>query len=247
MRRRYVAVISIAVLVSVAILLMVGLGGSDKKLKHQAIETVIKLAGADISPHPAMRASFDPVRDETAKEELGYIVGAQAYLYGIPGLRLEEFRYGMRQLMNLYSKVNRDSDIGDKGTAYNEMAYLKKLPNAAMRLGASPNNDTLYGGIFYKLTREPLVFIVPEIKGRYFDLQLTDAFFSNDGYIVPKGDCRPCRFLIMGSEWSGSIPEELTPVRVRTNEGYLSVRIMVNGPEDYPAVNKIQSEISAKP
>ncbi len=196
-----------------------------------------------------MRASFDPEKDEKAREELGYVIGSQAYLYGIAGLRLENFRYGMCQLFKLAGKVNpgRISDVGEDGMTYNEYAYLKKLPNANMRFGASPNQDTLYGGIFYKLDQEPLVFTVPEIKDRYFNLQVTDAFFSNDTYLNPRTNGGPSQYLIMGPYWKGEVPGNVIPVRLSTNEGYLAVRILVDGPHEYELVNKIQAGFDTRP
>ncbi len=230
-------------------LLQAGCDNPVQTVKYKAIKTVVDMADADLSPHPAMRASFDPKRDQKAKEELGYIIGSQAYLYGIAGLRLENFRYGMRQLFKLSGRVNpnRISDLGEDGMTYNEYAYLKKLPNANMRFGASPNQDTLYGGIFYKLNTEPLVLTVPEIKDRYFNIQITDAFFSNDGYIEPQNGCHPCRYLIMGPYWNGEVPEGMVPVRVNCNEGYLAVRILVDGPHEYDTVNAIQAQFDARP
>ncbi|MBU2646444.1 DUF1214 domain-containing protein [bacterium] len=244
-RRRFTGFIAFVLMV----LLLAGCDKPLQKAKYKAIKTVVGLAGADLSPNPALLASFDPERDEKAKEELGYTIGTQAYLYGVAGLRLENFRYGMSRLFKLAGTINPDrvSDVGEDGMTYNEYAYLKKLPNANMRFGASPNHDTLYGGIFFKLDKEPLVITVPEIKDRYSNLQITNAFFSNDGYINAKGTCSPCLYLLAGPDWKGSVPDAMTVVRTNTNEGYLAIRILIDGPEEYARVNEIQSRFDARP
>jgi hypothetical protein len=245
-RKNHTKILGFAAL---TVLFFLGCDNPVQEIKYKAISTVVKLADADLSPNPAMQTSFDPERDEKAREELGYIIGSQAYLYGISGLRLENFRYGMRQLFKLAGRMNPDriNDVGEDGLIYNEYGYLKKLPNANMRFGASPNQDTLYGGIFYKVDKEPLVFTVPEIKGRYFNLQITDAFFSNDMYLNSKKDTGPYTYLIMGPYWKGRVPENMIPVRLNCNEGYLAVRILVDGPHEYKLGNEIQAGFDAQP
>jgi len=248
MNKRIFSSISVLI-VTLLFIFQLGCKEEKKSMKQMLVKTIVKLSDADLRPNEAMQASIDPERDKKAKEELGYIIGAQAYLYGISGLRMEEYRYGVNRLFNLVRRMNPDrvSDVGEDGVTYNEWSYLRILPNPNMKIGGSPNCDTLYGGVFYKLDKEPMVLTVPEIKDRYFSIQITDAFMSNDGYINPERKHGPNNYLIVGPQWKGTVPRGLIPVRVHCNEGIIAVRILIDGPHEETVVNEIQARFDARP
>lgn len=223
---------------------------SLKPLKQQATQAVVAAYGADLSPKVEMRASTNPDRDEKAKEALGYIIGAQAYLYGLPSLRLTEFQYGMSNLSKLARKTDSDKfmDSGELGIKYNEFAYLKKLPNPDLKIGITPNVDTLYGSVFYNLKKEPVIIHVPKILGRYYSVQITDANLSNVAYLgsrATKG--QPGDYALVGPDWNGILPENVKPLLMPTNEGFFAVRIQLDGPHEEVVVNQIQAKFDAMP
>ena len=54
-------------------------------------------------------------------------------------------------------------------------------------------------------------------------------------------------FLVTGPGWSGSVPEGMTRVAVQTDHVWIIGRIMVEGPEDVPAVNALQDGFRMAP
>jgi hypothetical protein len=46
-----------------------------------------------------------------------------------------------------------------------------------------PNNDTLYASDWLDLSQKPIVVRVPDTNGRYFTIQLQDAYTNTFGYI----------------------------------------------------------------
>ena len=254
MKKSMIALGITAGLVAALLLLQAnGVSQGDKLLKmarESATQAVIKNAGADIGPDKAMRASDDPQRDEKAREELGYSLGMQAYLYGIPSLRLEEFRYGFDKLSRL-AKRNKPgymSAAADDGVQFNELIHTRILSTPDAKVGLTPNNDTMYSPAFYNLKDEPVVFTVPEIRDRYYSIQIVDAYLSNVAYIGTRAtNAEPGDYLLMGPDWQGEVPANMIPLRMDTNEGFLAIRIVVDGQDDRENATKLQDKFHLQP
>jgi len=204
----------------------------------------------DLGPPKSMRASTSLERDEKAKEELGYTLGMQAYLYGIPALRLEEFRYGFHQLGALAEMLGKSHLIQGvaEGVEFNEFLHARTLPTSEEKLGLTPNVDTVYSSVFYNLEPSPIILSVPQIDDRYYSVQIVDANLSNAAYLGTRAtNSKAGDYLLVGPNWQGEIPEGMIPVNLPTNEGFLTVRILVDGPEDLPSVAKIQDRFAIRP
>jgi len=220
-----------------------------QSIKQSAAKAVVAAYGADLSPKAELRASTDPERDEKAKEELGYILGSQAYLAGIGSIRLNEFRYGMGNLAKLAHRSDSDKffDYGEPGVKFNEWTYLKKLPQPDLKIGITPNVDTLYGGVFFNLAKEPIVLVVPKVN-RYFSVQIVDANLSNVAYLGTRAsNGKSGKYALVGPQWMGTLPEELELIRIPTNEGKLAVRIRIDGPEEESLLNELQGKFDSIP
>lgn len=214
-----------------------------EKLKLVSSVVVKGRDSIDIGPAKSMRASISPERDMKAKEELGYTLGMQAYLYGIPALRLEEFRYGFHRLGMMADILDRGhliSGISD-GVEFNELFHVRVLSTPEAKVGLTPNVDTTYSSVFYDLQSSPLVFSVPEINDRYYSVQIVDANLSNAAYLGTRAtDALAGDYLLIGPDWQGEIPENMTPIHLPTNEGFLAIRILVDGQKDLQNVVAIQ-------
>ena len=57
--------------------------------------------------------------------------------------------------------------------------HFQKLLTHEDREVVSPNNDTLYSIAWLDLEKEPVVLHVPDTKGRYYVMQLLDAYTNN--------------------------------------------------------------------
>ena len=177
-----------SIALGVVALLIAGVGGfvlvsgeSPLSLIKQSVaQVVVKINGADISPPKEFQASTSLRRDEAAKEELGYVIGTQAYLYGAASQRFEDFSYGVGQMTQLAAKFNPgrfNADAND-GLYFNELGFVQRLPKPDLKLGVTPNLDTLYGTVILELSKSPLVLTVPVIEDRYFSVQVVDSNLS---------------------------------------------------------------------
>jgi hypothetical protein len=216
-----------------------------EKLKLVSAVVVEGRDSIDIGPPKSMRASTSPERDMKAKEELGYTLGMQAYLYGIPALRLEEFRYGFHRLgmmANILGRSHLIKGIGD-GVVFNELLHTRILATPEAKVGLTPNVDTAYSSSYYDLKSGPVILTVPEIKDRYYSVQIVDAYLSNAAYLGTRAtDAVAGDYLLVGPDWQGDIPESVTPIHLPTNEGFLAIRILVDGQKDMENVVKIQDQ-----
>ncbi len=208
------------------------------------IETV------DLSPDKALRASTDPLRDERAKQALGYSLGMQAYTYGIPSLRFEEFRFGLNRLAKAYVKkgLSTFSESSLDGVQFNEIVHIRMLSTPSLKLGVTPNNDTMYSSCFYQLKDEPLILTVPDIRDRYYSVQIVDGNLSNAAYIGTRATgAKPGLYALVGPEWKGQLPEGITRIDVPTNEGFFAIRILVDGNDDSDRVAQLQDQFAVNP
>lgn len=165
MKKRYLVAGVTAVLVAGVGLTSLMTGKSPMLLvRQQVAKAVVKANDADLSPPAEFQASTSEKRDKRAKEELGYVVGTQAYLYGAASERYQSFRYGIGQLAKLSKRFNPDrfSANSHDGVQYNELNFVRKLPDPDLKLGITPNVDTLYGSIFFNLHDEPVVLTIPQ-------------------------------------------------------------------------------------
>ena len=191
--------------------------------------------------------------DALAREEYAYSVGIQAYLYGAPLVRLDK----VRTRNSLFyppsrAKMTTGTGLVNKvvldGVQFNELIHIRKLSTPQMKLGVTPNNDTMYSPLFFNLLEQPLVISVPKMD-RYYSIQLADAFLANFGYIgsratgLDAGD-----FLLVGPNWKGTAPEGISLIRSPHNEGMYTLRILVSGPSsDQRIVSALQDQFTVRP
>jgi hypothetical protein len=91
-----------------------------------------------------------------------------AYIYGYPLVLMEFTR----------------ADGFNSGMPLNGFTHRRNLLGPANTAVVHPNNDTLYSTAFLDLKAEPLVLHVPEAQGRYYLMQMLDAWtntFANPG------------------------------------------------------------------
>lgn len=123
----------------------------------------------------------------------------------------------------------------------NALGHRRVLSDHTARVVTAPNNDTLYSSAWLDLAGGPLELTVPRIAGRYWSLQFMDASTAtvalvgsrNAGegnltlWIVREGDTTPA-------------PAGARTVRLPTRDAWLLARIVVDSPQDLPAVHALQ-------
>jgi hypothetical protein len=139
-------------------------------------------------------------------------IAADAYVYGYPLVlmkftREQAWAYGYQANCFHHDRELKDAD--DKGVV-------------------RQNTDNLYSSAFLDLTAQPLVLHVPDTTGRYYLLQLLDAWtntFSSPGSRTTGTAAQD--FILAGPEWRGPLPGNTPVIRSSTSLGWIIGRTEV--------------------
>lgn len=136
-------------------------------------------------------------------------------------------------------------------TPANRFQHAAALPTPARRDVVRLNLDTLYSSAWLDLRAEPMVLQVPAMDGRYWLMQVLDAWTNtthNPSSVRPQANSgAPFTYAIVGPHWSGTLPDDVTPLPVPTPTVWLLGRIQVNGTEDLAAVHALQQQLRLMP
>lgn len=158
-------------------------------------------------------------------EDRAYDLGIQAYVYAYPLVLME-----MTKRRQTY-----------EAAPINEFFHVQAFPTPEMRGVVRPNADTLYSTAWLDLSREPVILSVPDTKGRYYLIQLLDAW--TDTFAVPgkrTTGTQAGRFAIIGPNWKGTLPKGVRRIKAPTNMIWVLGRTQTNGIGDYANVHQIQ-------
>jgi hypothetical protein len=117
------------------------------------------------------------------------------------------------------------------------------------RFVTCPNQDTVYGGGFMALDKQPVVVQVPDFGSRFFTYQLvdhrTDSFFS----IGKQYGTKPGLYLLVGPNWNGTVPAGIAAVgRSSTDLAAIFPRVFQDDtPEDKAAIQGLLNQIMVYP
>ncbi|MEN0107565.1 MAG: DUF1254 domain-containing protein, partial [Pseudomonas sp.] len=158
---------------------------------------------------------------------------AQAYLFGYPLVMMEVTK--QHQMLLGTSAINRFN-------------HAKRFPDAGFNGVVSPNIDTLYSISHFDLRAEPLVMEIPDTRGRYYMLQILDAWTNS----VSSPGTRTIgtagkTYLIAGPRWQGEVPKGMQLLRVPTQMAWLIGRIRSSGEREYQQVTALQEQFRLQP
>ena len=91
--------------------------------------------------------------------------GVQAYLYGYPLV-----------LMDVTRQLGTQPMAPGPHGVINQFVNIWSFPDPNFTIIVSPNADTLYSTAFLDLAQEPIVLHVPDTGGRYYLMQMMDAW-----------------------------------------------------------------------
>ena len=157
----------------------------------------------------------------------------EAYLFGLPLVYIDA---------NLDILTNVARPQGGRAPI-NQLARFREFPDASNKTVVGFNVDTLYTLAQMDLSIEPMVLSVPPMGERYWIAQLIDAW--NDVPHAPGSRTvggEGGNFAIVGPQWQGTIPADLTELRMPTSLAILAGRIYTAGSEDYAAVHALQDQ-----
>jgi hypothetical protein len=171
--------------------------------------------------------------------EQAQAVATDAYIYLYPLVAMDVTR---KQMTNL--PVGKRLGFGPSNMFVNVPMY----PGAEDKAVVRTNFDTLYSIAWLDLTHEPLIVSVPDFDGRYYLLPMLDMWtdvFASPGWRTTGTGA--ANYLVTPPGWTGKIPDGLTQISAPTAYVWIIGRTKTDGPEDYPAVNKIQAALQVTP
>ncbi|MDE0856723.1 MAG: DUF1254 domain-containing protein [Nevskia sp.] len=156
-----------------------------------------------------------------------------AYRYALPLYEVMRLRY-----MTVFDAANPHR------VAINSFAHKRQLAGAGDRLVTMPNNDTLYSLAVLDLSAGPVRLEVPDTADRYYSVALLDAYSNNFSIIGRRTTgTHAGSFLIAGPGWQGETPPDgAQMIHAPTSTALLLLRILVDGPDDVPAVADLQEQ-----
>ena len=159
-----------------------------------------------------------------AKSE-SIVLGAEAYIYGYPLVIMD------------VTRANSALSIGPE----NELRRVRKFPDASFKDVVRPNVDTLYTTAFIDMAQGPWVFEMAPNTQRYEVMPFMDAWtnvFAAPGTRVT--GTAGGKYLLVGPQWTGATPANLTLLRSPTQMVWLIGRTQTNAASDYPLVHQLQ-------
>ncbi len=176
---------------------------------------------------------------EQIDENIAYAIGVQAVYYGL-GPVLTYVTYAGN------TDVDRPFDNGQ--APVNQMGHARNLYGPEDKLVVTANNDTLYSLAALDVSREPMVLSIPDTEGRYYIMQLLDAYSRSIedigvGTLGAKGGT----FAIAGPGWKGALPPEMVRIESPTPRLVVIGRTGVDGPDDLPAAHALQDRYRLVP
>ncbi len=153
---------------------------------HWTIAIGAVLAGAAAPASAAVSLTTGEVRE----------IAANAYTFAYPLVLMSVTRH---------TDLERRAQAGLPGT--NRFVHAQAFPDDHSRIVIRPNADTLYSTAWLELSREPILLHVPDTHGRYYVMQLLDAWtetFDMPGKRTRGSGAR--WFAIIGPGWRGTLP-----------------------------------------
>ncbi len=155
--------------------------------------------------------------------------GEQAYLFAYPLVLVE---------------ATRRATPGPS----NNFTHLPQFPDDKFRLVVLPNTDTLYSSAPLDLSKEPVLLHVPDTHGRYYVMQVMDAWTET---VSAPGKRTTGTgegwFAIVGPGWTGELPERARRIDCPTNMAWLIGRTQTDTAADYSNVHALQRQYLLMP
>ena len=119
----------------------------------------------------------------------------------------------------------------------NQLVSIAALTNPTVRTVVLPNVDTTYTVGRLQLSGGPRVLDVPDTAGRYYVIQLLDAYSNTFAYVGRRTTgTKPGSYAVVPPGWKGSLPSGVKRIQSPTNLVWVLGRTLVQDAADMPAV-----------
>lgn len=166
-------------------------------------------------------------------------IGLDGYIYFYPLLTMDVTR-------KQFTNIEPGEEFG-KGPM-NMFVSVPEYPPADFKGVVRSNFDTLYSIAWLDLTAEPLIISAPDTNGRFYLLPMLDMWtdvFASPGWRTTGTEAG--EFLVTPPGWTGTVSSEFTHIAAPTPSVWIIGRTKTDGPNDYPAVHKIQAGYKVTP
>jgi hypothetical protein len=204
-------------------------------VKHRTLVALITiavlLASCDNAPPPPPPKPPPPIVVTPPVDQQMKRLAEEVYVYAYPLVLMDVMK-----------------QVATAKTPINTFAHKRSLPEPTTTDTVNPNADGLLSTAWIDLAKEPIVFSVPDTKGRYYLFSAQDGWtnvFSSLGKRVTGTD--KADFAIVGPNWKGTLPPGVEEVKAPTDMVLLTGHTQVNGKADYAAVNKLQDQYKLTP
>ncbi len=149
---------------------------------------------------------------------------------------------GQQAYLFAYPLVLMDATMrASGGVNPNRFIHSAAFPDPKFRTIVRPNADTLYSSGWVDLSKEPVLLRAPDTKGRYYLVQVLDAW--TETIAVPGKRTTGTGekwFAITGPGWTGKLPANVDRIECATNLAWILGRTQTNGTADYASVHAVQ-------
>jgi hypothetical protein len=160
-------------------------------------------------------------------------IGTQAYIWG----------YSLVVLKRTLRKL-----AGRREDLLNQFIRAERLATPESKAVVSPNNDTLFASAWLDLRQGPIILHVPDTQGRYYSVQLMDAYTNTFAYVGRRvTGTKEGNYAIVGSAWESTLPTGVKQIKSPTNTVWCLARTLVEGEDDLPVARALQQQYTLTP
>ena len=123
----------------------------------------------------------------------------------------------------------------------NRLVHRRTLNSWQDRAITAPNNDTLYSSAWLDLTKGPLTLTLPAVGKRYASVHILNMYSDTDAVLSQRtiGE-NGGTFTIVGP---GPAEPDKGVVQMTTPQGWMIIRVLVDGEPDMAAAHAVQDKI----
>lgn len=201
------------------------------------------IAGLGLSLSAQAQAVTSPIDPALQADEIRQLT-KEAFFWGMQQVGFYELRYQFTQ---------NERNPAFRGV--NRVQHNRQLFTAKQRFATTPNASTLYSGGSFDLSNEPILIDAQAVtQDRYWSIQAADQYAHWYFFVgSPFTGNGAQRYLIVGPDWQGKLPEGLRAtqvIRAPSNAMSLTLRLAVkdvNSGEDLAAAGKIMDGVFMAP
>ncbi|MEA2363739.1 MAG: hypothetical protein QOD71_2884 [Thermoleophilaceae bacterium] len=122
----------------------------------------------------------------------------------------------------------------------NQLVSIAALTDPSVRTVVLPNHDTTYTVGTLQLAAGPRVLDVPDTRGRYYVIQLLDAYSNTFAYVGRRTTgTKAGSYVVVPPGFKGTLPAGVKRIQSPTNRVWVLGRTLLRDAADLPAVGQL--------